>query len=106
VSITIQVLANSNVLTMPVRKASFLPNTSDIKGKYPGEVEADGSNMAGDDGVSWSEAVSTNIAAVKTGLNNVAEVNETGGKAGGLVRILKGLNGCYRRYPHLWYVRA
>jgi len=77
-----------------------------MEGKYPGEVEADGPNTAGADGVRWAEADSANIAAVKTGLNNIAEVNETGGKAGGLVRILKGLNECYWRYPHLWYVRA
>jgi len=80
-----------------------------MEGKYPGEVEADGPNMAGADGPSMAEADSANVAAVKTGLNNIAEVNETGGKSGGLVRmlmLLKGLNKRYWRYPHLWYVRG
>ena len=102
---------------MPVRNASFLSNISGMEGKYPGEVEADGPNMAGADGPSMAgadgpsmaEADSANVAAVKTGLNNIAEVNETGGKSGGLVRmlmLLKGLNKRYWRYPHLWYVRG
>jgi len=66
---------------MPVRNASFLSNISGMEGKYPGEVEADGPNMAGADGPSMAEADSANIAAVKRGLNNIAEANETGGKA-------------------------
>ena len=37
--------------------------------------------MAGADGPSMAEADSANIAAVKRGLNNIAEANETGGKS-------------------------
>jgi len=65
--------------------------------------------MAEADGARWAEADSANMPAVKRGLNNIAEVNEPGGKAGRLIivlMLLKGLNECYRRYAHLWYVRT
>jgi hypothetical protein len=54
-----------------------------------------------------AEADSANIAAMKKGLNNIAEANETGGKAGRLIILLmpKGLNECHWRYAHWWYVR-
>ena len=80
-----------------------------MEGKQSGEPEAEGPNMAGADGPSMAEADSTNIAAVKRGLNNIAEANETGGKAQRLIvtlMLLKSLNEHYQRYAHLWYVRA
>ena len=59
------------MLTMRVRNASFLSEIMTIshrlEGKETGEAEAD----------------STNIAAMKRGLNNIAEANETGRKLGG-----------------------
>jgi len=57
--------------------------------------------MAGADGPRWAEADSARITAVKRGLNNIAEANETGGKAERLIvmlMLLKGLNECHWRY--------
>jgi len=54
--------------------------------------------MAEADGARWAEAGSANIAAVKRGLNNIADANKTGGQAGRLIvmlMLLKGLNECY-----------
>jgi len=65
--------------------------------------------MAEADGARWAEADSTNITAVKRGLNNIADANKTGGQAGRLIimlMLLKDLNECYWRYAHLWYVRV
>ena len=66
-----------------------------------GEAEPDGPNMAGADGPSMAEADSANIAAVKRGLNIIAEANETGGKDERLIitlMLLKSLNECHLRY--------
>ena len=65
--------------------------------------------MAGADGVRWAEADSANMPALKRGLNNIADVNKTGGQSGRLIimlMLLKGLNECYWRCAHLRYVRA
>jgi hypothetical protein len=54
--------------------------------------------MAGADGPSMAEADSANMTAVKRGLNNIAETNETGGNFEGLIvmlLLLKSLNECY-----------
>jgi hypothetical protein len=54
--------------------------------------------MARADGPSMAEADSANIIAVKRGLNNIAEANETGGKTERLIAMLmlfKSLNECY-----------
>jgi len=62
---------------MRVKNTPFLSEITNIfEMEETRQGEPDGANMAWADGARMAEADSANIAAVKRGLNNIAEANE------------------------------